>query len=35
MAEAINRSGHLILRMDDGSVQEILAGDVSFIPGSG
>jgi len=34
MAEAINKSGHLLLRQDDGSVQEILAGDVSLITDS-
>jgi BirA family biotin operon repressor/biotin-[acetyl-CoA-carboxylase] ligase len=35
VAEAINGSGHLVLRLDDGSVQEIVAGDVSLITGSG
>jgi BirA family biotin operon repressor/biotin-[acetyl-CoA-carboxylase] ligase len=34
VAEAVNGSGHLVLRLDDGSVQEIVAGDVSLIPGS-
>ena len=34
VAETINGSGHLVLRLDDGSVQEILAGDVLPIPGS-
>ncbi len=33
-AESINGSGHLILRLDDGSTQEIVAGDVSLIQGS-
>jgi BirA family biotin operon repressor/biotin-[acetyl-CoA-carboxylase] ligase len=33
VAETINRSGHLVLRLDDGSAQEIVAGDVSLIPG--
>ncbi|MFA5079118.1 MAG: biotin--[acetyl-CoA-carboxylase] ligase [Dehalococcoidia bacterium] len=31
VAEAVNSSGHLLLRTDDGSVQEMLAGDVSLI----
>jgi BirA family biotin operon repressor/biotin-[acetyl-CoA-carboxylase] ligase len=35
VAESINGSGHLVLRLDDGSTQEILAGDVLPIPGSG
>ena len=34
VAESINGSGHLVLRLDDGSAQEILAGDVSPVPGS-
>ena len=34
MAEGINGSGHLLLRQDDGIVQEILAGDVSLITDS-
>ena len=34
VAETLNRSGHLVLRLDDGSAQEILAGDVSLIPGN-
>jgi BirA family biotin operon repressor/biotin-[acetyl-CoA-carboxylase] ligase len=34
IAEGINGSGHLLLRQDDGSVQEILAGDVSLITDS-
>lgn len=34
IAEAITGSGHLVLRLDDGSVQEIVAGDVSLIPGN-
>ena len=32
VAETLNRSGHLVLRLDDGSSREILAGDVSLIP---
>jgi BirA family biotin operon repressor/biotin-[acetyl-CoA-carboxylase] ligase len=32
VAETLNRSGHLVLRLDDGSAQVILAGDVSLIP---
>jgi len=35
VAETINGAGHLVLRLDDGSAQEILAGDVSPIPGNG
>ena len=35
IAETINGSGHLVLRTDDGSLQEILAGDVSSVAGSG
>jgi BirA family biotin operon repressor/biotin-[acetyl-CoA-carboxylase] ligase len=35
VAESINGSGYLVLRLDDGSAQEIMAGDVSPIPGSG
>jgi len=35
IAESINGSGHLLLRRDDGSVEEILAGDVSLITDSG
>ena len=35
IAEAINRSGHLLLRQDDGTVHEIVAGDVSLVPDSG
>jgi BirA family biotin operon repressor/biotin-[acetyl-CoA-carboxylase] ligase len=31
IAEGINRSGYLLLRKDDGSLQEIMAGDVSLI----
>jgi len=31
IAESVNRSGHLLLRIDDNSVQEIVAGDVSII----
>jgi BirA family biotin operon repressor/biotin-[acetyl-CoA-carboxylase] ligase len=34
VAESINGSGHLVLRLDDGSAQEILAGDVLPVPGS-
>jgi len=35
VAETINKSGHLLLRLDDGTVQEIVAGDISVIPGYG
>jgi len=31
IAESVNRSGHLLLRMDDNSVRDIVAGDVSII----
>jgi BirA family biotin operon repressor/biotin-[acetyl-CoA-carboxylase] ligase len=34
VAESITESGHLRLRLDDGSAQEILAGDVLHVPGS-
>jgi len=34
VAETISGSGHLLLRMDDGSLHEILAGDVSLTPGN-
>ena len=34
VAESINGSGHLVLRLEGGSVQEIVAGDVSLIPGN-
>jgi len=34
-AEAINASGHLVLRLDNGSAQEIVAGDVTPLPPNG
>jgi len=33
VAESINGAGHLVLRLDDGSTQEILAGDVLAVHG--